>query len=371
MPSDVDRHRDRPDSLGRPGRSLEPESSGRTTARKDVSGCAARSQIEYTLAQRGAERLWELLHTEALRPRARRADGQPGRSRGQGGPARRSTSRGWQVAADANLAGQMYPDQSLYPCNSVPHVVKRINHALQRADQIQHAEGKNGDRLVRADRRRRRGRLRRPAQRLRAHEGHDRGRRRRRPLRGPARLREEVRAHGRQGPGPDLAVHPDADRRPARRRRLDVPTLIVARTDANSAQLLTSDIDERDRPFLTGERTPEGFFRLQRRPRRGHRPRARLRAVRRPDLVRDLRAEPRRGQALRRGDPRAASRASCWPTTARPRSTGRRSSTTRRSPASSASSARWATSSSSSRWPASTPSTTACSSWRGPTARRA
>ena len=101
---------------------------------------------------------------------------------------RPSTSRGWQVAADANTAGQMYPDQSLYPVDSVPNVVKRINAlaAARRPDRARRRQARA--RLVRADHGRRRGRLRRPAQRLRADEGDDRGRRRGRALRGPARL---------------------------------------------------------------------------------------------------------------------------------------------------------------------------------------
>ena len=101
---------------------------------------------------------------------------------------------GWQVAGDANLGETTYPDQSLYPANSVPAVVRRINNALRRADQIQWAEGKNDTRLVRADRRRRRGGLRRAAERLRADAGDDRGRRRGRPLRGPARPRRRSAA---------------------------------------------------------------------------------------------------------------------------------------------------------------------------------
>ena len=110
---------------------------------------------------------------------------------------------GWQVAADANNAGEMYPDQSLYPASSVPEVVRRINKTLQRADQIAKTRGRQLDLLVRADRRRRRGRLRRPAQRLRADEGDDRGGRRRRAFRGSARIREEVRPSRRQGAGAD------------------------------------------------------------------------------------------------------------------------------------------------------------------------
>ena len=118
--------------------------------------------------------------------------------------------------------------------------------------------------LARADRRRRRGRLRRAAERVRADEGDDRGRRRRRPLRGPARLREEVRPPRRQGARPDRASS-SARSSP----RGSPPTSaacrpsLVARTDALSATLLTSDVDERDAPFITGERTAEGFFRVR------------------------------------------------------------------------------------------------------------
>ena len=164
---------------------------------------------------------------------------------------RRSTSRGWQVAADANLAGQMYPDQSLYPADSVPRVVRRINQALLRADQIEHAEGKRDARLVRADRRRRRGRLRRAAQRLRADEGDDRGRRRRRPLRGPARLARRSAATW----AARCWCRP-ASSSARWSRRGSPPTcwtcrrVLVARTDADSAKLLTSDVDPRDRAFL-------------------------------------------------------------------------------------------------------------------------
>ena len=169
---------------------------------------------------------------------------------------------GWQVAADANLSGQTYPDQSLYPANSVPAVVRRLNQALLRADQIERAEGGAEDRLAAPDRRRRGSGVRRTAQRVRADEGDDRSRRGGGAFRGSALQREEVRTPGRQGAAADRSVHPDSRRGAPRGRRLDVPTLLVARTDADSAKLLTSDIDSRDHPFLTGERTPEGFFRI-------------------------------------------------------------------------------------------------------------
>ena len=146
-----------------------------------------------------------------------------------------------------------------------------------------------------------------------------------------------------------------------------VPTVLLARTDADSAQLLTSDVDPRDRKFLTGERTPEGFFRIKPGMRQGlcHRPRHRLRRICRPGVVGDVGAQPRRRAGASPKRSSIISRASCWPTTARPRSTGSKKLAAqghRRVPA--AASARWATSSSSSRSPASTSSITACSSWR-------
>ena len=147
----------------------------RTYSAEDVVRLRGSVQEEYTLARRGAERLWELLHDDGVRQRARRADRQPGRAEVKAGLKAIYLS-GWQVAADANLAGQIYPDQSLYPANSVPQVVRRINNALLRADQIARSESANGRArrraaLARADRRRRRGRLRRRAERLRADEG--------------------------------------------------------------------------------------------------------------------------------------------------------------------------------------------------------
>ena len=170
---------------------------------------------------------------------------------------------GWQVAADANLACQMYPDQSLYPANSVPAVIKRINNALQRADQIQHAEGKGDiDWFVPivAD----------------AEAGFG----------GPLNVFELVKAMieagaagvhledqlasekkcGHMG-GKVLVPTSQAIRNLVAARLAadvsDVPTLIIARTDAGGAALLTSDVDERDREFLAGDRTPEGFFRVR------------------------------------------------------------------------------------------------------------
>ena len=176
-------------------------------------------QVEHTLARRGAEKLWGLLEREDRFVRALGAStGNQAVQQVQAGLEAIYLS-GWQVAADANLAGQMYPDQSLYPANSVPDVVRRINSALTRRRPDRPRGGRRLDGLVRADRGRRRGRLRRRAELLRADQGDDRGGRRGRALRGPAGLREEVRPHGRQGAAPDRARDPQPRLRAARRRR--------------------------------------------------------------------------------------------------------------------------------------------------------
>ena len=131
---------------------------------------------------------------------------------------------GWQVAGDTNTAQQTYPDQSLYPADSVPTLVRRINNALQRADQIaKHADHRADALLVCPVRGRRRGGFRRHAQRLRVDEGHDRGRGGRGPLRRPTLLVEEMRPHGRQGAGAHPGGGRQAHRRPAGRRRAGRP----------------------------------------------------------------------------------------------------------------------------------------------------
>src|SRR6188508_1904848 len=108
----------------------------------DVERLQGSVVVEHTFARRGAEKLWSLLHTEDFIPTLGALTGNQAVQQVKAGLKAIYLS-GWQVAADANLAGQMYPDQSLYPANSVPAVVRRINHALQRADQIAHAEGRN------------------------------------------------------------------------------------------------------------------------------------------------------------------------------------------------------------------------------------
>ena len=138
-------------------------------------------RIEYTLARHGAERLWHLLHSESYVPALGAMTGNQAIQQVKAGLQAIYVS-GWQVAADANDAGQMYPDQSLYPADSVPNLVRRINQALTRADQIHHAEGKNGIAVVCPAGRRCGSWFRRKSQCLRIDEGDDRSGRRLRPL---------------------------------------------------------------------------------------------------------------------------------------------------------------------------------------------
>ncbi len=243
--------------------STEPRWNGveRTYSAEDVIRLSGSVEIRHTLAERGAERLWDLLRSEEYVAALGALTGNQAIQQVKAGLKAIYLS-GWQVAADANLSGHMYPDQSLYPSTSVPHVVKRINQALQRADQIHTAEGKNGIDWfapIVAD----------------AEAGFG----------GPLNAFELMKAMIEAGAaavhfedqlasekkcghmGGKVLIPTSAFIRTLTAARLaadvsGVPTLIVARTDANSAQLLTSDVDERDRPFLTGERTPEGFFRF-------------------------------------------------------------------------------------------------------------
>lgn len=229
---------------------------------EDVLRLRGSVQIEYTLARMGAERLWELLHTEAFINALGALTGNQAVQQVKAGLKAIYLS-GWQVAADANLAGQMYPDQSLYPVNSVPEVVRRINQALQRADQIQHSEGQgdiNWFAPIVAD----------------AEAGFG----------GPLNVFELMKSMieagaagvhfedqlssekkcGHMGGKVLIPTQNAVKNLIAARLAADVmgvPTLVVARTDANGAHLLTSDIDPADHAFLTGERTPEGFFRIR------------------------------------------------------------------------------------------------------------
>jgi isocitrate/methylisocitrate lyase len=218
--------------------------------------------IEHTLARLGAERLWKLLHEDDYVAALGALTGNQAMQMVKAGLKAIYLS-GWQVAADANLAGQMYPDQSLYPANSVPQVVKRVNQALQRADQIYHSEGKDDIYWyapIVAD----------------AEAGFG----------GPLNVFEIMKAMieagaagvhfedqlasekkcGHMGGKVLIPTQAAVKHLVAARLAADVmgvPTLVVARTDANGANLLMSDVDERDHAFITGERTSEGFYRVR------------------------------------------------------------------------------------------------------------
>jgi isocitrate lyase len=218
--------------------------------------------IEHTLARRGANRLWELLQTEPYVNALGAVTGNQAMQMVRAGLKAIYLS-GWQVAADANTAGAMYPDQSLYPSNAGPELCRRINRTLQRADQIEHAEGgPQRDWLapIVAD----------------AEAGFG----------GPLNCFEIMKAYIEAGAaavhfedqlasekkcghlGGKVLIPTQAHIRNLNAARLaadvcGVPTLVVARTDAESAKLITSDVDPRDHEWLTGERTPEGFFRLR------------------------------------------------------------------------------------------------------------
>jgi len=218
--------------------------------------------IEHTLARRGAERFWKLLHSEDYVHALGAVTGNQAVQQVAAGLKAVYVS-GWQVAADANLAGQTYPDQSLYPSDSVPALVRRINHALARADQVSRLEDRPDGvdwfvPLV-AD----------------AEAGFGG------PLNAFEVMRDMIDAGaacvhfedqlssakkcGHMGGKVLVPIQEFVTKLVAARMAADVcgvPTVLVARTDADSASLLTSDIDQRDKPFLAGERTEEGFFRI-------------------------------------------------------------------------------------------------------------
>ena len=186
---------------------------------------------------------------------------------------------GWQVAADANIAGEMYPDQSLYPVNSVPHVVRRINNTLMRADQIQHMEGKDDDidffAPIVADAEAGFGGVLNAFELMKAMIEA-----------GAAGVHFEdqlasVKKCGHMGGKVLVPTREAVEKLVAARLAADcmgVPTILLARTDAEAADLVTSDIDANDKPFRTGERTVEGFFKTRARPRAVDLARPRLRA---------------------------------------------------------------------------------------------
>jgi isocitrate lyase len=228
----------------------------------DVERLRGSVKIEHTLAELGARRLWELLHTRPFVPALGAFTGNQAVQQVKAGLEAIYLS-GWQVAADANLAGQMYPDQSLYPANSVPAVVKRINQALQRADQIQHLEGK-GDTYwfapIVADAEAGFGGTLNAFELMKAMIEAGAA---------AVHFEDQLASEKKCGHlGGKVLVPASLFIRTLNAARLgaDVSgtsTLVVARTDAESAQLITSDIDERDYPFIDrSSRTAEGFFRI-------------------------------------------------------------------------------------------------------------
>ncbi|ANB57064.1 isocitrate lyase [Anoxybacillus sp. B7M1] len=229
---------------------------------EDVIKLRGSIDIEYTLARRGAEKLWNLLHTEDYVHALGALTGNQAVQQVKAGLKAIYLS-GWQVAADANLAGQMYPDQSLYPANSVPHVVKRINQALQRADQIQHLEG-SGDIdyfvPIVADAEAGFGGQLNVFELMKAMIESGAA-----AVHFEDQLSSEKKC-GHLGGKVLLPTQTAVRNLIAARLAADVmgvPTVLIARTDANAADLITSDIDPRDQEFITGERTPEGFYRTK------------------------------------------------------------------------------------------------------------
>ena len=234
----------------------------RPYTQENVERLQGRFRVEHTIARLGAERLWKLMQTEPYVAALGALTGAQAVQMVKAGLQAIYLS-GWQVAADGNLSAHTYPDQSLYPANSAPALVKRMNNALLRADQIDAAEGRNGTYWlapVLAD----------------AEAGFG----------GPLNAFELMKSFIEAGAagvhfedqlssekkcghlGGKVLIPTSHFIRTLVSARLaadvlDVPTILVARTDALSATLLTSDVDERDREFLTGERTPEGFFRIQ------------------------------------------------------------------------------------------------------------
>jgi isocitrate lyase len=228
----------------------------------DVQRLRGSVKVEHTLGRNGAKKLWKLITEEDYINALGALTGNQAMQQVRAG-LKAIYCSGWQVAADANLSGNMYPDQSLYPANSVPALVKRINSTLQRADQVEYAEGevtRDWFAPIVAD----------------AEAGFG----------GPLNAYELMKQMIESGAagvhfedqlssekkcghlGGKVLVPTQQFERTLISARLaadvmDTPTVLIARTDAESAKLITSDVDERDRPFLTGERTPEGFFHLK------------------------------------------------------------------------------------------------------------
>ncbi len=234
----------------------------RTYSAAEVVRLRGTLPIEYTLAKRGAEKLWRLVHTEDLVSALGALTGNQAVQQAKAGLKAIYLS-GWQVAADANSAFTMYPDQSLYPVDSVPAVIRRINNALIRADQIYHAEGNDSIDWflpIVADAEAGFGGV-LNAFELMKHMVEA----------GASGVHFEdqlasAKKCGHMGGKVLVSTQEAVQKLIAARLAADimgVPTLIIARTDAEGASLLTSDVDGRDKEFCTGERTVEGFYRTR------------------------------------------------------------------------------------------------------------
>jgi isocitrate lyase len=228
----------------------------------DVVRLRGSVQVEHTLAKRGSEKLWNLMHTEPFVNALGALTGNQAMQQVKAGLKAIYLS-GWQVAGDANLAGEMYPDQSLYPANSVPMVVKRINNTLTRADQIQWSEGKDDVDFfapIVADAEAGFGGVLNAFELMKAMiEAGASG----------VHFEDQlasVKKCGHMGGKVLVPTREAVEKLNAARLAADVmgtPTILVARTDAEAADLLTSDIDDNDKPFCTGERTVEGFYKTK------------------------------------------------------------------------------------------------------------
>jgi len=228
----------------------------------DVIRLRGSLQVEHTLAKRGAEKLWTLVNNEPFVNTLGALTGNQAMQQVKAGLKAIYLS-GWQVAGDANLAGEMYPDQSLYPANSVPMVVRRINNAFTRADQIQWSEGKNDVDYfapIVADAEAGFGGVLNAFELMKSMIEA-----------GAAGVHFEdqlasVKKCGHMGGKVLVPTREAVAKLVAARLAADVsgtPTLVIARTDAEAADLVTSDVDDNDKPFLTGERTIEGFYRTK------------------------------------------------------------------------------------------------------------
>jgi len=229
----------------------------------DVLRLRGTIQIEYTLARLGAERLWNLMHSDAYVPALGAVTGNQAIEMVQAG-LKAIYGSGWQVAADNNTAGDVYPDQSLYPCDSAPTLVKRINRALLRADQIESAEGKGGSVYwlapIVADAEAGFGGSLNAYELMKAMIEA-----------GAAGVHFEdqlssAKKCGHLGGKVVVPIREFIEKLTAARLAADVcgvSTILIARTDANSAGLLLSDADPRDREFILGDRTAEGFYQFR------------------------------------------------------------------------------------------------------------